>query len=135
MSKVIRNAGNGFLILHVSSENTLHVYIAEAVCEYYRNVDSQTLENGLKTVTTLHIWKVGDYFLQCWQCCSFVKLKSHLHQILRLRTCMIVHLYLHDIMPMSCVFLPSCPSIFLSILFSNGSNFASRTKNWTYFQL
>jgi len=72
MSKGSSNAGSRFLILHVSSENTLHVHVAELVCEYYRNVDSQILENGLKTVTTLRTWKFGDYVLQCWQCCSFV---------------------------------------------------------------
>lgn len=32
VSKGISNAGNGFLILHFRSENTLHVYIAESVC-------------------------------------------------------------------------------------------------------
>jgi sterol desaturase/sphingolipid hydroxylase (fatty acid hydroxylase superfamily) len=61
-SKGISNAGNRFLILHVSSENTLHVYVSESVCEYRRAVDNQTLENGLKNITKLHIWKVGDYF-------------------------------------------------------------------------
>jgi len=55
MLKGSSNAGNRFLILRVSSENTSHVHIGESVCEYCRNVDSQTLENMLKTVTTLRI--------------------------------------------------------------------------------